>query len=61
LGSTPPPPKKKKSISQIISLLRTLASPVSGRMLVSIYQAAKYRIQKVSITTVTNVVYVVES
>jgi hypothetical protein len=37
------------------------ASPVSGRMLVPNYQAAKNLIPKVSITTVIAVLHMVES
>jgi len=37
------------------------ACPVSGRMLVPIYQAAKNHIPKVSITTVTAVLFMVDS
>jgi len=48
----PPPPPQKKITSEIIILLRAQPSPVSGRMLVPIYQVAKNHIAKVSITTV---------
>jgi hypothetical protein len=40
----PPPSKKRKVYQQIIIPLRAQASPVSGRMLVPIYQAAKNHI-----------------
>jgi hypothetical protein len=55
---TPQPPKKT---SQIISLLGAQASPVSGLMLVLIYQAADNHIPKVSITTVLAVLCIEQS
>ena len=57
----PPSPQKKKITSQIINLLRAQASPVSGRMLVLIYQAVDIHIPKASITAVLAILYIVES